>query len=146
MSKILENLIAKCGIPEGYKRIAWADVKKYQIVWVYGTHQGKGQAHGPHMVYDIERRMLENRHNARFMNYEESLLVEDKPQCIVRRNDCYLNECGLWTKEQYVGFAKEGNFHTVPIAVFGIEAAKLIADTETAEIIPLTEELRKQLT
>lgn len=73
------------GVPKGFKRIKWVDVKENQEVYIWGSIGWFNktyipQAYGPHWVYNKDRRMLRNRANRVFMHYPEELLVREELQ------------------------------------------------------------------
>lgn len=83
---MIEELIAKYGLPPGYLRLPWAQAKIGLQVWIYGTgHDDNdaviGRAYGPFVVADVKNRHLLNArtrslYKARsFHEMEESLLL-----------------------------------------------------------------------
>lgn len=69
------------GIPNGFKRIMWWDVKEDQKVYLWGSQKSldgsyRAIAYGPHWIYNKEKRMLHNRANRVFIHYPNELLVK----------------------------------------------------------------------
>ena len=45
---LFEKLIARHGLPHGYRRATQADLVPETTIWLWGTHDGKAKAYGPH--------------------------------------------------------------------------------------------------
>ena len=72
----IDELIAVLGLPKGFQRVKWINVKDGDEVFLWGQHEGVAQEYGPFAVVQADNRTLFNKFlNRRFMNYGEDLLV-----------------------------------------------------------------------
>lgn len=72
----IEELIAKVGLPKGFRRLKWAEAAVGQEVWLWCQRQGKPRVAGPHKVVSVQDFVLANRLGKQFHQPVEDLLVK----------------------------------------------------------------------
>ncbi len=67
--------------PDGFAAVSWSDVEEGDTVYIIGTHEGKGVAHGPHTVHSIKDCKLRNKRGHTFS--EPHYLLVEVPTTII---------------------------------------------------------------